>query len=36
MKKTYENAAKFVRWAIIGVFAFIVVLPALISVGSYM
>lgn len=35
MKKTYESMAKFVRWAIVGVFAFIVAVPALISVGSY-
>jgi hypothetical protein len=34
MKKTYENVAKFVRWAIIGVIAFIVALPALTSVSS--
>lgn len=34
MTKAYENAAMFVRWAIIGVFLFIIVLPALISATS--
>lgn len=35
MKKAYESVAKFVRWAIVGVFTLIVALPALISVSSY-
>jgi hypothetical protein len=34
MKKAYEEAAMLVRWAIIGIAAIIVVLPALTSVGS--
>jgi hypothetical protein len=34
MKKAYEDMAKFVRWAIIGVIAVIVALPALTSVSS--
>jgi hypothetical protein len=35
MTKTYENAAMFIRWAILSVFALIIVLPALISVSYY-
>jgi hypothetical protein len=34
MKKAYEEAAMLVRWAIIGIAAIIVSLPALTSVGS--
>jgi len=34
MKKAYEDAAKLIRWALIGVAALIVVLPVLTSVGS--
>jgi hypothetical protein len=34
MKKAYEEAAKLIRWAIIGVAAIIVALPTLASVGS--
>jgi hypothetical protein len=34
MKKAYEDVARFVRWAVIGVFSLIVALPALTSVGS--
>jgi hypothetical protein len=34
MKKAYEGMAKFVRWAIVGVIAVIVALPALTSVSS--
>jgi hypothetical protein len=34
MKKAYEEAAMLVRWAIIGIAAIIVALPALTSVGS--
>jgi hypothetical protein len=34
MNKIYEEAAKLIRWAIIGVAAVIVVLPTLTSVGS--
>jgi hypothetical protein len=33
MKKAYEDAAKFIRWAVIGILAVIVALPALTSVG---
>lgn len=34
MKKAYEDVAKFVRWAVIGVVSIIVALPTLTSVGS--
>lgn len=34
MKKAYEDVAKFIRWAVIGVIAFIFALPTLTSVGS--
>jgi hypothetical protein len=34
MKKAYEDVAKLIRWALIGVAALIVVLPVLTSVGS--
>ncbi len=34
MKKAYEDVAKYVRWAVIGVIVFIVALPTLTSLGS--
>jgi hypothetical protein len=34
MKQAYEEVAMFIRWAIIGVAAIIVALPAITSVGS--
>lgn len=34
MKKAYEDVAKIVRWLIASVFALIVALPMLTSVGS--
>ena len=34
MKKAYEEMAKFFRWAVIGLFTFIIALPALTSVGT--
>jgi len=34
MKKAYEEVAKYVRWAVIGLIVFIVALPMLTSVGS--
>jgi hypothetical protein len=34
MKKAYEDAARFIRWAVIGVLVVIVAIPALTSVGS--
>jgi hypothetical protein len=34
MKKAYEEAARLIRWAIIGLAAIIVALPTLTSVGS--
>lgn len=33
MKKAYEEVAKFVRWVIAGIMAFIVVLPAVTSIS---
>ncbi len=33
MTKAYENVAKFIRWAVIGVLVVIVALPMLTSVG---
>jgi hypothetical protein len=35
MTKAYEKACTCVRWAILGVFVLIIVLPALITVGTY-
>jgi hypothetical protein len=34
MKKAYEDVAKLIRWALIGLAAIIVALPTLTSVGS--
>jgi hypothetical protein len=34
MKKAYEDVAKLIRWALIGMAAIIVALPTLTSVGS--
>jgi hypothetical protein len=35
MKKVYESAAMFFRWAVISVIALIVALPTLVSIDSY-
>jgi hypothetical protein len=35
MTKAYEKACTCVRWAIISTFVLIMVLPALISLGTY-
>jgi hypothetical protein len=34
MKKAYEEAAKFVRWVVVGLMAFLVALPAFTSIGA--
>jgi len=34
MKKAYEETAKFVRWVVIGVMTFLVMLPALTSISA--
>jgi hypothetical protein len=34
MKKAYEDVAKLIRWALVGMTAIIVALPTLTSVGS--
>jgi hypothetical protein len=34
MKKAYEDVAKLIRWALIGLATVIVALPTLTSVGS--
>jgi hypothetical protein len=34
MKKAYEEAAKFVRWVVVGVLASLVALPVLTSISA--
>jgi hypothetical protein len=34
MKKAYEEVAKLIRWALLGMAAIIVALPTLTAVGS--
>ena len=34
MKRAYEEAARFFRWVMVGVMAFLVALPALTSMSA--
>ena len=35
MKKTYSVAAKFVRWAVVGILSVVIAIPAIVSLVTY-